>query len=45
MKKYTIDDYIIDIDKKGLKKTWNTILSKTLNNDFESDVFNMENYG
>lgn len=45
MKKYSIDDYIIDIDKNGLKKTWHTILSKTLNNNFESDVFTMENYG
>ena len=45
MKKYTIDNYIIDIDKYGLKKTWHTILSKTLNNTFDSDIFNINNYG
>lgn len=45
MKKYTIDDYITDIEKNGLKKTWHTILSKTLNNTFASDVFILDNYG
>ena len=45
MKKYTTEDYIIDIDKKGLKKTWHSILSKTLNNNFISDVFKIDNYG
>lgn len=45
MKKYTLDGYINDIDKKGLKKTWHTILSKTLNNTFKSDIFTIENYG
>lgn len=45
MNKYTIDDYIIDIEKKGLKKTWSSILSKTLNNKFSSDIFAVENYG
>lgn len=45
MRKYTIEDYIIDIDKKGLKKTWHSILSKTLNNNFSSDIFIIENYG
>ncbi|MCH5167086.1 MAG: N-6 DNA methylase [Erysipelotrichales bacterium] len=45
MKKYTIDDYIIDIDKYGLKKTWHSILSKTLNNKFISEIFNVDNYG
>lgn len=45
MEKYTIDNYINDIDKYGLKKTWHTILSKTLSNTFDSDVFNVNNYG
>lgn len=45
MKKYTIDNYMFDIDKYGLKKTWHTILSKTLTNTFDSDIFNVNNYG
>ena len=45
MKNYTVENYIIDIDKNGLKRTWHTILSKTLNNSFVSDVFCVENYG
>lgn len=45
MEKYTIDNYIVDIDKYGLKKTWHTILSKTLKNAFKSDVFTIDNYG
>ena len=45
MRNYSIDNYLIDIDKYGLKKTWHTILSKTLNNTFNSDVFNVDSYG
>ena len=45
MNKYTIDKYINDIDKYGLKRTWHTILSKSLNNTLNSDVFNVNNYG
>ena len=45
MAKYTISDYFSDIDKKGLKKTWHSILSRTLENEFESDLFNIDNYG
>ena len=45
MAKYIIEKYISDIDKKGLKKTWHSILSKTLKNDFESDLFIIDNYG
>lgn len=45
MAKYDIIDYIKDIDKKGLKETWHSILSKTLDNDFDSDIFSLDNYG
>ncbi len=45
MKKYTLEDYIADIDKMGLKDTWHSILSDTLNNKFDSDTFTVENYG
>ena len=45
MKNYTIENYIIDIDNNGLKKTWHTILSKTLNNSFDSDIFKVDNFG
>ena len=44
VKKYTMNDYICDIDKKGLKKTWHSILTKTLKNKFNSDLFVIENY-
>ncbi|MCI9585186.1 MAG: N-6 DNA methylase [Bacilli bacterium] len=45
LKDYTIDNYIFDIDQKGLKDTWHTILSNTLNQKFKSDLFVVENYG
>lgn len=45
MSNYSLNDYLNDIKKKGLKKTWNTILSKTLKNTFVSDIFKLENYG
>lgn len=45
MKKYTLDDYIANIDKIGLSSTWHSILSETLNNKFDSDIFTIENYG
>ncbi len=38
-------DYFNDIDKKGLKKTWHSILSKTLNKTFESRIFIIDNFG
>lgn len=44
MVKYLMENYLTDIDKKGLKKTWHSILSKTLDNNFNSDLFNIENY-
>ena len=45
MSKYVMENYFSDIDKKGLKKTWHSILTKTLENDFSSDIFTIENYG
>ena len=45
MTKYTMEKYLSDIDKNGLKKTWHSILSKTLNNKIDSDLFTMDNYG
>ena len=45
MAKYTMEKYLSDIDKNGLKKTWHSILSKTLNNKFDSDLFIADNYG
>lgn len=45
MAKYLINDYIKDIDKKGLKKTWHSILSKTIINEFDTTLFNVANYG
>ena len=45
MTNYLIEDYIRDIDKKGLKKTWHSILSRTLKNNFKSDIFSVNNYG
>ncbi len=45
MAKYIMENYINDIDKKGLDKTWHSILSKTLNNTFESDIFVIDNFG
>ena len=45
MDNYTIENYIKDIDKKGLKKTWHSILSESLENNFQSELFNIDNYG
>ena len=45
MVKYSIEDYLNDIDKKGLKKTWHAILSNTLENNLETNLFNLNNYG
>lgn len=45
MTKYLINNYIKDIDKKGLKKTWHTILSKTMAKEFDTELFNIDNYG
>ncbi len=45
MTKYLINDYIKDIDKKGLKKTWHTILSKTMAKEIDTELFNIDNYG
>ena len=45
MTKYTMNEYLNDIDKQGLKKTWHSILSNTLNDNFESDLFISDNYG
>ena len=45
MTQYSINDYIKDIDKKGLKKTWHTILSKTMAKEFDTELFNIDNYG
>ena len=45
MTKYTMEKYLSDIDKNGLKKTWHSILSRTLNNKFDSDLFTIDNYG
>ena len=45
MANYSLDNYLDDIKKKGLKKTWHTILTKTLKNTFESDLFVVDNYG
>lgn len=42
---YTLENYIEDIDTKGLKNTWHAILSCTLNGNLKSDMFNVENYG
>lgn len=42
---YTLENYIRDIDTNGLKNTWDTILSYTLNGKFKSDMFNVDNYG
>lgn len=45
MAKYTMENYLSDIDKKGLKKTWHSILSKSLKNTFDSELFTLNNYG
>ena len=45
MKNYNLDNYIFDIDKYGLKKTWRSLLQKTLKGTFISDIFNVDNYG
>lgn len=45
MAKYLMKNYIMDIDKKGLKKTWHSILTKTLANNFETDLFTLDNFG
>lgn len=45
LKNYTMDDYMHELDQKGLKKTWHTILSNTLNGNFQSDVFTLDHYG
>ena len=34
-----MEKYLSHIDKNGLKKTWHSILSRTLNNKFDSDLF------
>lgn len=45
MANYLAANYLSDIDKKGLKKTWHSILSKTLENNFDSSLFTIDNYG
>lgn len=40
-----MENYLSDIDEKGLKKTWHSILSKTLEDDFDSELFVINNYG
>ena len=45
MTKYLMENYIKDINQKGLKRTWQSILSKTLEIDFETDLFTLDNYG
>ena len=45
MTNYKIENYLNDIDKKGLKKTWYAILSNTLKGKFSSDIFTPNNYG
>lgn len=42
---YTIDNYKTDIDKYGLSKTWHKILSKIIKNDFNSELFQIDNFG
>lgn len=44
MKKYIMENYFNDIDIKGLKKTWNSILSKIFKNNFESELFTLDNF-
>lgn len=45
MKKYCYNDYLNDIDKKGLKKTWDYILDKVYNNELESNDIVIDNFG
>lgn len=45
MKKYCYDDYLSDIDKKGLKKTWDYILDKVYNDELESNDIVIDNFG
>ena len=48
MKKYenwTIEDYIKEIESKGLKKTWNDILVKKIRGQQMSYIFDVDNFG
>lgn len=45
MTDYSMEKYFNDIDKNGLKKTWHSILSNILNENFKSDVFQIDNFG
>lgn len=45
MASYLMENYLNDIDKNGLKKTWHSILLKTLGGNFESEIFNIDSYG
>ncbi len=45
MAKYDLNHYFSDIDKNGLKKTWHSILSKSLKNKFDSELFVLDNFG
>lgn len=42
---YELEDYFKDIDTKGLKKTWNSILINILNNKLVSNIFILDNFG
>lgn len=45
MAEYTMKKYLSDIDKKGLKKTWHSILLNILNERMDSDLFVIDNFG
>lgn len=45
MMNYDMTKYLSDIDQKGLKKTWHSILSNILDNKLKSDIFNINNFG
>lgn len=45
MAKYIMENYLSDIGEKGLKETWHSILSKTLEKNFDSELFVIDNYG
>ena len=43
--KYTIEDYLADIDKYGMEKTWNNILPQILETKPTDTIFSVESFG
>lgn len=45
LNQYTLENYYNDIKKIGLKKTWNKILEKAIDNNSDENLFSVKNFG